>query len=164
MSDMSRALKRIGFKGKQVPVKPLPTRRIVMVKWKIVTTTLLGLTALSKFFALLHPARLLYQTDQFFNVPILYVVMGACLVECSLCVGIWRFHDNTKVAWSVLAFALAILAYRTVAVTSGFTHCPCLGNLTDWWPWMGRNENSLLTTIAVWLLLTSTLQLAQKRN
>ena len=119
----------------------------------------LGITSLSKFLGLLYPTALLYQLDPVFKVPIYYVVVVACFGEFCLCIFIGFFLDDVKAAWTIFGFAIAVLTYRAISFSSGVSYCPCLGNVADWWPWLGRHETPLLTTIAIWLLLTSAFQL-----
>lgn len=130
--------------------------------WKIILIIIIGLTALTKFLAIINPTPLLQQTDQIIKVPMFYVIAGACLAECFLLVYIGFASKTIKIAWAVFAFAVTILSYRAVALANGLTYCPCLGNVTDWWPWLGRHEGPILTSIAVWLLLTSVIQLIPK--
>jgi len=123
-----------------------------------------GLVSLIKFVSIVDPANLLHQTDPVFDIPILYVVAGASLVECYLCVYISLTVDIVKIAWAAFAFANVILAYRVIALTKGITYCPCLGNVANWWPWLGRHEGPIMTSIAIWLFLTSALQLISERK
>lgn len=85
-------------------------------------------------------------------------------MEFALCFCISLLFDDVKAAWSVFAFSIVVLAYRMMANIYGASHCPCLGNVTQWWPWLGRHENPILTTVAVWLLLTSAFQLVLRRK
>jgi hypothetical protein len=135
-----------------------------MRNWKIVVVTVLALTAFSKLLGAIHPVKLLSEPDSVFGIHIYYVVVAACTVEFALCYCITFIFDDAKSAWSVFAFASIVIAYRTIANIDVGSHCPCLGNITEWWPWLGRNENSVLTTVAVWLLLTSAYQLVWGRK
>jgi hypothetical protein len=135
-----------------------------LVIWKIIVSGILGLTAIAKFFGLLHRSNLLFQIDPVFKVPIIHVVATACFLEFAMTVGVWFVADQNKVAWMVFIFAVTALTYRGIAAASGVTHCPCLGNVADWWPWLGRNENPLLATVSIWLLFTSASQLIPRRE
>jgi hypothetical protein len=130
--------------------------------WKIIVIGVLGLTALSKLLSLLNPTKLLLQTDPVFGVPIPYVMAGAGLLEIGICVFLAFTRDKIKAALAVFAFAVLVLSYRVGMYVNGIHYCPCLGNLVDWWPWLGSHEGPVMVSIALWLLLTSSVQLFQR--
>jgi hypothetical protein len=66
--------------------------------------------------------------------------------------------------WSIFGFAVAVLVYRVLASANGAHFCPCMGNVTSWWPWLGRHESPILTSVAIWLLLTSSFQIISRKN
>ena len=137
-------------------------REIEAKIWRGIVISLLGLAALFKVFALIYPVNLIYQRDPIFRVPILYVIGGASLIELFLVIYIWYCDDNRKTILAVLAFSVAILTYRMLSLISGISYCMCLGNVADWWPWLGRHEGPVLTSVSIWLLLTSAMQLLHK--
>ena len=126
-----------------------------MARWKTIVVTLLALTAVSKLLSLIHPSLLLLQEDSVFNTNLFSVVAGACAAEFALCLCICFLFNNLSGACSVFLFAVAVLTYRSIADLNGQTFCPCLGNVVQWWPWLGQREGPVLTVVAVWLLLTS---------
>lgn len=132
--------------------------------WKVVVIIVLCLTASSKLLGLLHPALLLYQHDPVFNVSIYFIIAAAAFLEFSLCACIWFFFDDKNTAWGVFVFSIVVLAYRVIAAVHGATYCPCLGNVANWWPWLGRHENSILTSVIIWLLMTSIFQLVWRNE
>jgi hypothetical protein len=134
------------------------------MNWKNIVITILALTAVSKLLSVLCPTELLHLIDPVFKVPILYVVAMASIMEIILCVCLAFFFDYEKSLWSIFAFALAVLTYRALANLSGVHFCPCMGNIADWWPWLGRHESAIMTTVAIWMLLTSSLQIISKRK
>src|SRR5262245_7538048 len=123
--------------------------------WKWIVVAVLALTAIPKLVAFLWPGRLLYENDGVLGLPLLWVVGGAGLVEAGLCIFVARSRGLSRPAWGVCLFAVVILTYRTIAHQQGVAHCPCLGNVIVWWPWLGRHENPILITLAFWLFLTS---------
>jgi len=138
---------------------PAGENSAAMRLWKIIVIIILCSTALSKLLGLLHPALLLYQRDPVFGIPNYFIVGAATFVEFSLCVCIGFFFDDNPAAWSVFVFSMLLLAYRAIAAVHGVAYCPCLGNVVNWWPWLGRYENPILTSVLVWLLMTSVFQL-----
>ena len=130
--------------------------------WKIAVIALLGVTAVCKFLSFIHPAKLLFQNDPVFNMPISWLMVGAGLLEMSVCIGLLLTRDKLKGALIVFAFAVLVLSYRAALNFNGVSYCPCLGNAVEWWPWLGRHESSVMVTIALWLLLTSLFQLLQR--
>lgn len=134
------------------------------MRWKIIVITVLALTAVSKLISVLYPTGLSHLVDPVFKVPILYVVAMASIMEIILCVCLAFFFDHGKSLWSIFAFALTVLTYRALANLSGVHFCPCMGNIADWWPWLGRHESAIMTTVAIWLLLTSSLQIIAERK
>lgn len=130
--------------------------------WKIIVIGILGLTALSKILSLLNPTKLLVQNDPVFGIPITYVMAGASLFEIGICIFLGFTRDKIKAALAVFAFAVLVLSYRVGIYVNGIHYCPCLGNLVDWWPWLGSHEGSIMASIAFWLLLTSSAQLFQR--
>lgn len=125
---------------------------------------ILTATAVSKALAFAHPPLLFREEDQLLGVPIFWVVLAALLVEVSLILVILYCQDDVKMTLAVLAFSVVVLVYRAAAHAAGITHCACLGNITEWWPWLGNHENEILDTIACWLLITSAIQLAAARQ
>jgi hypothetical protein len=135
-----------------------------MHNWKRAVTVILALTATSKIISLFHPGPLLFQGDVVFKVPIHYVVAAAASLEVILCICINFIFTDAISLVSVFVFSNVILAYRALAVSSGKSHCPCLGNVANWWPWLGQNETPVLNTVVIWLFLTSTYQLVSRAN
>jgi hypothetical protein len=129
--------------------------------WRRVTIGVLGLTALAKLLSLIHPTRLLFQPDAIFMVPMMYVVLAAAIIELGICLFLWRGRNDPQKAFAVLVFAALILSYRAGLHVNGVHFCPCLGNVASWWPWLGSHESPVLVTIALWLLLTSLIQLGR---
>ncbi|HET7625125.1 MAG TPA: hypothetical protein VFM25_07660, partial [Verrucomicrobiae bacterium] len=123
--------------------------------WKITVIGILCFTVIAKIFSLLHPTALLLEPDPVFGIPIKYMVFAASVTEILLVVFLWCARDLSNSAWAVIWFSLAIIGYRILAHSSGHSYCPCLGDVADWWPWLGQHENQVLMTTAIWLLLTS---------
>ena len=134
-----------------------------MKTWKTLVFGVLFLTACSKALSLIHPVALLFQPDEVFRTKMFYTVASASVVEFALCAMLFVL-DDIKILWLVFAFAAAIIGYRFFVQINGSGRCPCLGNVTDWWPWLGKHENGVLTSVAVWLLLTSGFQLFMARS
>jgi hypothetical protein len=130
----------------------------MMPNWKIVVTGLLGLTALSKCVSIFHPGPLLMQRDAVFQIPLIGVVIAASVLELGILVLIWSVREINAVR-AVLIFATIVLAYRIAAPAAGF-RCPCLGYVSNWWPFFAQYETQIMTTVAVWLWLTSVIKLA----
>jgi hypothetical protein len=130
-----------------------------MLRWRTLSLGVLGLTAAAKLLGLIHPAPLLFQPDGVVGVQIIYVVAAACLAELLLCALI-AFAEPVWHLSALAAWAVVVVGYRIAAASVG-GHCPCLGNVAQWWPWLGRHEGPLLTTVVCWLLITSVAQLAE---
>lgn len=138
--------------------------RVTHRLWRTTVIGILGVTALFKLLGLVFPSELLSEHDVVFRARIAYVIGAACLAECVLCIYVASSASSTKVTWFVFVFAVGILAYRAAAYANGASYCPCLGNVISWWPWLGRHENPILTSVAIWLFLTSAIQLIPERN
>lgn len=133
-----------------------------MKAWRQIVALILLLTAIAKLFSLIHPVALLSQTDPVFKVRIFYVVAVAGVLELLLSILVAFLAKENVAAWLIFAFGGIVLTYRTIASIGGSGSCPCLGNATQWWPWLGEHENALLTSLALWLSLTASFQLAWK--
>jgi hypothetical protein len=132
--------------------------------WKTTVILIIGSTALAKLVGLFHPTQLLFQEDPVFKIRIIYVLASACLLEMFLCIYLRYCGVEKKGVRAVFAFAVLILAYRLISFGSGVAYCPCLGNIIDWWPWLGRHEESIMSSVAIWLFLTSAIQLIPERK
>ena len=119
----------------------------------------LAVTALCKLVSLAHPAKLLFQPDPIFGVPLSQVLLGAAIFEILICAFLMMVRNAVTCAFVVFAFASGILSYRAALLVSHAHACPCLGNVADWWPWLARNSQPLLAAVSFWLLLTSSVQL-----
>ena len=97
--------------------------------------------------------------DELIHVPTFFVVVTALIVEIALCCFILTRKAQVGLNGAIFGFSAAILGYRLMAYINEVKRCPCLGNVADWWPWLGKHEGPILTTIAFWLFLTSVMQL-----
>lgn len=139
-------------------------QRLDLTIWKRCVLGILLLSITFKLFAIVNPTKLMDQTDHVLHVQIRYVIVVACIAEIFLCAFLYLTASQLKTIWSVFAFSVLILLYRTLASANGAITCPCLGNVADWWPWLGRHEGPILTSVAIWLFLTSAIQLIPGRE
>ena len=136
-----------------------PCLSIASFMWRTVVAGLLGVIAGTKVLAILSPTPLMAQKDAILGMSIFQVVVIACVLEILLLILVCLSKRRTVAAGGVFAFAAVVLSYRIIAHTYGVSRCPCLGNVADWWPWLGQHEGPILTTISLWLFLTSAMQL-----
>jgi len=132
--------------------------------WKMSVTGVLGLTALCKLLSVAFPTKLLLQSDPVLKIPMGHLLLAAGLLEIGVCAFLWFSKNRTACAFTVFGFAVCVLSYRAALYSVGVHFCPCLGNAADWWPWLGKHEGPVMTTIAFWLLLTSLMQLLQRES
>lgn len=119
---------------------------ILLASIKIVTLS----TSSSRAFA---------AADEITGLPMPVMIALAAGIEIVVVVAIFYLRTTVQRALVVICFAGLILAYRFSGSLLGAEKCPCLGNLADWWPWLGRKEGPILATIALWLFLTSAMEL-----
>lgn len=145
-------------------LKALGRRNGFMSRWRIVVLLVFVLTLAAKLMSLAHPVPLLKTPDSVVGLPVVFVMLAAVLLEAAICISIFLFDEDKMIAYEVIFFSLLVLGYRVLAAMGGLTHCPCLGNIADWWPWLGRHEQPVMMALAVWLLATSCLQLRFKEG
>ena len=136
-------------------------RRVELNIWEKVVAIVLFTTSFAKAVSLVHPARLVYQSDFVFGIQLLKVIAFASLLEFALFLGVCFFFRRIVTAVSIFAFALSILAYRIIAYANGEGYCFCLSKVGDWWPWLGQHEGQVMTTVSIWLFLTSAFKLLE---
>jgi hypothetical protein len=127
--------------------------------WRICVAIVLATTAVCKLTSLHDPSTLLLQDDPVFAVRISTVMVLAAILELGICVFLFSVRSARMAAMGVFAFAVSVLSYRLALYMSGVHFCPCLGTAVAWWPWLGGHEGEVMVTVAVWLLLTSAVQI-----
>ena len=130
-----------------------------MLSWRFIVFWILAFTALCKLLGLMWPSKLWMVRDELIHVPIFFLVATASIVEIVLCYFILTRKAQVGLYCAVFGFSATILGYRLMAYMNEVKRCPCLGNVADWWPWLGQHEGPILTTISLWLFLTSAMQL-----
>ena len=134
-----------------------------MNSWSIYTLLILGITLVAKGMSLMDPnSRAITSVDEVTGLRMDLLLTLAMGLEGFVIVGLivsllLKCLRGGFVL--ILAYSTLILSYRLIAVLIGAKRCACLGNISDWWPWLGRNEAPILSAIALWLFLTSAMQL-----
>ena len=118
-------------------------------------------TLLLKAGALVHHPGLLDQPDGVLPLTIRSVLILAMAAEIACLAGLWFARTPTASAVVVLLFIVPASLYRLAGTFYGAAHCPCLGSLSGWWPWLAAHETAVLNTIAAWMSLSALLVLAR---
>lgn len=119
---------------------------------------ILAITALLKLIGLAQSPEWISTQDAVMPVQLGYMVGLAAIIEILVLAYVWTSTRDYQAAYAVIFLSVVIVLYRLLANMSGNAHCPCLGNIADWWPWLGRYQGQLLTTILSWLIITSLAQ------
>ena len=65
-------------------------------------------------------------------------------------------HSDHWRNWLIMWFALMALIYRLSRSAIGVAgHCPCLGNVAEWWPWLSKHQDGLSLFLMLFLVLGS---------
>lgn len=132
--------------------------------WRMIVIAVLVTTAAAKLLSLVNPTPLLNERDVILRMSMSHAVLLAGVLELALAGLVWRAQRQRTAAIGVILFSAAILFYRVTAYTNGITHCPCMGNVANWWPWLGRHEGPILLMVACWLLITSIMEVIVTEN
>ena len=83
------------------------------------------------------------------------------LIEAVCLAAVIRSRSVRIVAQILIGFIVPASLYRLAGTFLGATHCPCLGSLAGWWPWLAANQTAVLNTIAAWMFLSAVMVLAR---
>ena len=123
--------------------------------------TILLATLLLKVAALLHHPGLLEQPDGVLPLTTRSVLVLAMAAECACIAGLWFARTPAGSAAVVLLFIIPASLYRLAGSFLGASHCPCLGSLAGWWPWLAAHQTAVLNTIAAWMFLSAVMVLVR---
>lgn len=118
-------------------------------------------TALLKEVSLAYNETLLNLPDEVLFVPQRFVLAVAIVVELICLFLIWYLRSDKHVARVVLCFIVPASLYRLAGTFLGISHCPCLGSLTGWWPWLAAHQTAVLNTIAAWMFVSAVMVLVR---
>jgi len=114
------------------------------------------ISGMAKLVSLSSRALILNQPDSLLLVSnrTLFAVLGITELAFAVFLG-FKLWMRFKL-FLVFLFSANFLFYRlALKVIGGPSACPCLGNATDWWPWLAKNQGWLLPTTALSMLIGS---------
>lgn len=129
--------------------------------FRLILIIIFTATLLLKGVAILQNPPLLGQSDGVMPLTTRTVLVLAMLVEAACILGLYHSLHATQAARIALGFIIPASIYRLAGSFSGASHCPCLGSLTGWWPWLAQNQTAVLNTLAAWMFLVAVLVLAR---
>ena len=128
--------------------------------WRGLLVVLFAATALSKLVGSLRGGPVFLTDDPLLGISTRSFVTIAILIELCIAIAAICAKSELKLAWIVLGFASCSLVYQLLSHAKGITHCICLGNVMDWWPWLAQFDSAIVTSMACWFLLTAALRIA----
>ncbi len=123
--------------------------------------TVLAVTMGAKILGLIASPALLLKPDGVFPLQIRAVMMLAICFEAVCFICLFLTSEKRRVSYLMLIFIVPASLYRLAGTFLGVAHCPCLGSLTGWWPWLAVHQTAVLNTIAAWMFLSAVLVLAR---
>ncbi|HTI69415.1 MAG TPA: hypothetical protein VMF06_05590 [Candidatus Limnocylindria bacterium] len=143
-----------------IPSPENKTRHFFLVS----SGVLLGLTGAIKLISTISPAKLLATPDAVFYLPRWELLAAAGIVEVAVAAYIFVGRQGMlkvqMIAW--LAGILSIYRLGMLWVESPVP-CSCLGNATDWFPFLAPYENPAMIGLLIYLFSGSLLCLIGNR-
>lgn len=119
----------------------------------VLAASVLFITGLVKLVSAGGDARILSLKDQLLSLTHRQVYIGIGLIELLISGYLW-FGKSAKLQLTALAWLLTNFAvYRLVLWSGGGSReCGCLGNALDWWPWMMKHQNTIMSCLLGFLI------------
>jgi len=135
-----------------------------MKLWRGIVLAILFITFGLKIVSLFSADASLNAKDELWALQTWQITLFSALIEAAMCaILIFPCSFSARLA-SVFVFSGMLLSYRFVSALFGIKKCACLGQLVSWWPAIAPIESQLLTTLALWMFISSGLFLLDLRR